>query len=68
MNTYIPLTIVLIYRLIPARIRRLWSGGVSTSHLALAGIRRGGGWASFWENGRINLQGDDALWGTNKGS
>lgn len=65
-NTWIPLAIVLTYRLIPARIRQLWSGGVSTSHLALAGIHGGGGWGSLFEHGRINLQGPDALWGTNK--
>lgn len=35
--------IVLTYRLIPCRIRRLWSRGTSTSHLALDGS-----WHSFW--------------------
>lgn len=62
MRTFIPLVIVRTYRLIPARIRRVWSGGVSTSHLALASPS----WSSLWEHGRINLQGPDALWGTNK--
>jgi len=33
--------IILVYRLIPKRIRRIWSFGDSTSHLALAGFRSG---------------------------
>lgn len=41
----LPLLIVRAYRLIPARIRRLWSFGSSTSHLALAALLAGGGWA-----------------------
>lgn len=34
----IPILIVKAYRLIPAPIRRIWSFGLSTSHLALAAI------------------------------
>src|SRR5215472_14147871 len=33
------IVIVLIYRLIPARVRRVWSFGASTSHLVLADLR-----------------------------
>ena len=35
------LVLVLGYRLIPARVRRVWSFGKSTSHLALAELRSG---------------------------
>jgi hypothetical protein len=34
--------LILAYRLIPCRIRRLWSFGYSTSHLGLAVVRDAG--------------------------
>lgn len=39
-----PRFIILVYRLIPVRLRALWSGGTSSSHLALASPS----WASIW--------------------
>lgn len=33
------IVIILLYRLIPCRIRRIWSFGSSTSHLALLAVR-----------------------------
>lgn len=33
--------ITILYRLIPARVRRLWSFGKSTSHLAIADLSSG---------------------------
>jgi len=42
-----PLLLTLLYRQIPPRIRRLWSGGSSSSHFALAAILAGGGWAAL---------------------
>jgi len=33
------ISVILIYRLIPNRIRRIWSFGDSTSHLVLAKIQ-----------------------------
>ena len=40
--------VILAYRLIPKPVRRLWSSGESTSHLALARFRAGQvtGWAA----------------------
>lgn len=43
-----PAVITLLYRLIPARIRGWWNpAGTANSHLALAAIMSGGGWAAF---------------------
>lgn len=43
-----PMLVTWLYRLIPARIRSLWNpAGTPNSHLALAAIMSGGGWASF---------------------
>lgn len=35
------IAVVAGYRLIPSRVRRTWSGGTSTSHLALAALQSG---------------------------
>lgn len=48
----IPLVIITAYRLIPARVRSLWSFGSSSSHLALQGIKEGqNGWRMIAQYG-----------------
>lgn len=57
-----PAAITLAYRAIPARGRGLWNPhNVATSHLALASIRAGGGWASFFKFARPSLK-DGKIW------
>jgi hypothetical protein len=40
-TTRLLLVIITVYRLIPCRVRRIWSLGSSSSHLALAAARNG---------------------------
>jgi hypothetical protein len=47
MSSLIALAVIGAYRLIPCRVRRVWSFGKSTSHLALAAARNGEGFSSF---------------------
>lgn len=44
-----PALLTWMYRLVPARVRGWWNpAGTSNSHLAMAAIVAGGGWAAFW--------------------
>jgi hypothetical protein len=48
LSTLSPAAIIAAYRLIPARSRRNWNDGVSTSHTAMAAVLApGGGWKAF---------------------
>lgn len=65
----IPRMIILTYRLIPARVRSLWSLGTSSSHLALASPS----WGSIWQYAgapalRIMLGVGSDGWGRDKPS
>ena len=57
MTSLIALVVIRAYRLIPCRIRRTWSFGKSTSHLALAAAQNGEGLSSF-RYARIGLHSD----------
>lgn len=50
LNVTLPVGIILAYRLIPVRARRLLSKPPGTSTHALAVVRAGGGWAAFWRD------------------
>ena len=56
--TGIPLAIILAYRLIPARIRHIWSFGTSSSHLALAHPS----WRALGHYSRFKLASPDGGW------
>lgn len=57
----LPLAITLAYRLIPARVRALWSLGSSSSHLVLASPS----WATFRSAATLHLaEGQPHTWGT----
>lgn len=43
---WVPLVLVTVYRLIPARVRGVLFGGRSSSHEAVAGLWAGEGWAA----------------------
>jgi hypothetical protein len=65
----LPLAIIRAYLLIPARVRWLWrlSGGVSTSHLALAAALSGESWSAF-RYARLSLgPGLSAAWKLGEG-
>jgi len=46
----IPVAVIMAYRLIPARLRRVLSPPPGTSGHALEAVRAGGGWTAFWHD------------------